>query len=238
MIENSMPTADAEKLQADRLALADAKMAEDIEKIYRQRDENIARLSGQTVEAVRADRLKRMAQGETFTLIPSSWREEADRSALAGDVKVDPWYLGGSAPPVRDPEADRLAQERLVALRAENERTGFATALRRADQYDRFIALSRELFLRKNSEYGDAIADCGVLGAVAEITGIAGRLKNVMMTNAITTAEEVIKAAQADPSPLLSKYERDGILRDKFIDSINYGVIGLMMMEDGNYTGK
>lgn len=127
---------------------------------------------------------------------------------------------------------------RLRALRAENDASGFALAFKRRDQYERAVEMAKELFLRKNAEYGDAISECGVLGAVAELTGIAGRLKQVMMKNAITCAEEVITAASADPSPLLSRVERDAILRDKFIDSINYGVIGLMMMEDGNYTGK
>lgn len=105
-------------------------------------------------------------------------------------------------------------------------------AEKRAIQYEQAVKEAFELFQRKNAEYGDAISGCGVLGAAAELQGVGARLAAVMFHRVPTCAEE-LESAQ-----LPSREQRDAMLHDKFLDAINYGAIGLMMMAEGNYTGR
>lgn len=91
----------------------------------------------------------------------------------------------------------------------------------RLQQYDEAVAKARELFERKNREYGDAIRWGGAAGAAIEFIGIAGRVKKVVLDGEHLSAEQ-----------------REEILRDKFIDAINYGAIGLLMLEERNYSGE
>lgn len=92
----------------------------------------------------------------------------------------------------------------------------------RLAQYDKFVAEARVLFATRNTEYGDAIVNWGVLGAVVELTTVAARLRQVML----------------HPDCVNSEERRMEVLHDKLRDGINFCLIGLMMLEDNNMQGK
>ncbi len=91
----------------------------------------------------------------------------------------------------------------------------------RLEQYDKAVAKARALFEKKNAEYGDAIRYGGAAGAAIEFIGIGGRLSRVVLDGESLTPEQ-----------------RKTILTDKFLDAINYGAIGLFLLEEGNYSGE
>lgn len=82
-------------------------------------------------------------------------------------------------------------------------------------QYQRLKGLAAGVFVDRNTKYGDAFTEWGVLGAIVELTTISARLRQMIRNKPFDTGE----------------------MKDKFIDSINYGVIGLMMLEENNWTG-
>lgn len=92
----------------------------------------------------------------------------------------------------------------------------------RISQFDDFCDQARALFLRKNEEYGDAIATTGLLGAIVEIVTVAARLKQLIRT----------------PELILTDAEIRKEVIDKLLDSHNYSNIALMMLEDGNADGE
>lgn len=92
----------------------------------------------------------------------------------------------------------------------------------RSEQYDRAVAKAKELFIRKNREYGDSIATGGVEGAVFELIGVVSRLRQVLLT---------------PEGRNLPEAKRREILFDKFQDGLNYCSIGLMLLEDDNIVG-
>lgn len=105
---------------------------------------------------------------------------------------------------------------------------------KRLEQYDRAVAKARALFREKNTEYKDAISANGVLGAVVEMAGIAQRLHQVLVHPAVTCVEEL----EGAETRLLPRAKRNSIVTDKSLDAINFGIISLMMMEEGNWTGN
>lgn len=90
----------------------------------------------------------------------------------------------------------------------------------RKQQYERLAKEARDLFSRKNKEYGDSIVYGGVYGAIIEFIGIAGRLQNLI-----------------DNFETLSPRSRNRAFRDSFLDLVNYSIIGLMMLEEQNFSG-
>lgn len=76
------------------------------------------------------------------------------------------------------------------------------------------------MFRQKNAEYGDAIAETGVLGACVALIGDVGRLKQ-MVLNGTTHGRD-----------------RKGNLEDKLRDIAVQAVIGLMMLREENWEGK
>ena len=90
----------------------------------------------------------------------------------------------------------------------------------RIEQFEDKCCECEELFLEKNVQYGDAITETGVLGAAVEFVGITGRLKNLVINSG-----DGGKAADRKA------------LRDILIDAHNYAIIGLMMLDEENFTG-
>lgn len=90
----------------------------------------------------------------------------------------------------------------------------------REPQYDAAVQSAKELFLLKNYEYHDAIRFGGMRGVVYEMISIAARLQ------------------QVDVNPNLTQERKNEIFRDKLLDAINYGTIGMMMLDDKNYEGE
>lgn len=76
------------------------------------------------------------------------------------------------------------------------------------------------LFLEKNAQYGNSIEETGVLGAVVELVAKNARLRQLVLR------DDFHGRKQADA------------VRDTFRDLVNYGLIGLMMLEDDNFDGR
>lgn len=74
----------------------------------------------------------------------------------------------------------------------------------------------RAIFLERNKAYGDAIKVGGVIGAVMEIIGCAGRLHTLVVKEGGTNIQAI---------------------RDTLLDAANYGSIGMMLLDDGNMLG-
>jgi hypothetical protein len=90
----------------------------------------------------------------------------------------------------------------------------------RLESYDANIGDARELFARKNTDYGDSIRFGGVLSACYNIMGAAMRLPTLMFF-------------AADHGR--SKQDK---LYDIFLDLINYANIAMMMMKEDNWEGR
>jgi hypothetical protein len=93
----------------------------------------------------------------------------------------------------------------------------------REQQYERYVGEAKELFLKRNAEYGDAFTEAGLLGVACETISIAARLKKKILWD---YGEEII-----DQHAALN-------LRDIFLDGINYCTIGLMMIDEANLNGR
>jgi len=94
------------------------------------------------------------------------------------------------------------------------------TMKKRLEQFDRIDAKTRSVFANKNRQYQDAIKDTGVLGASVELVGLAGRLKALVLRNSTHGQDDQEALANA------------------LLDTINYGHIALMMLEDENWEGE
>ncbi|HPC25892.1 MAG TPA: hypothetical protein PK410_00025 [Paludibacteraceae bacterium] len=90
----------------------------------------------------------------------------------------------------------------------------------RLESYDSNVAAAREIFERKNTEYGDSIRFGGMLAASYEIVGAAMRLPTL-----------VFFAADHGRSNTEKLY-------DIFLDIMNYANIALQMMREENFEGK
>ena len=90
----------------------------------------------------------------------------------------------------------------------------------RSEQYNEAVKLAREVFLRKNLEYGDSIRFGGGLSACYNIVGPAMRLIPIVFHS-------------KDHGLSNSK-----IVRGILIDILNYAAIGLFFMSEGNWLGE
>lgn len=91
---------------------------------------------------------------------------------------------------------------------------------RRLEVWDRINEAARTLFINKNTQYDDAIAETGVLGAVVEIVGLKRRLRAMVIQKA--------DHGKGEKSALSS------LLLDLYV----YAAIALMMISDDNWTGE
>tara|TARA_B100001769_G_scaffold195119_1_gene155553 strand:+ start:40495 stop:40767 length:273 start_codon:yes stop_codon:yes gene_type:complete len=82
----------------------------------------------------------------------------------------------------------------------------------RLKQMDLIQLEARELFIKKNTDYGDAFATYGPVGVLVRIGDKIQRLLSIS-TNGITLVE-------------------DEKLRDTLIDLHNYAAMAIMLMED------
>ena len=87
----------------------------------------------------------------------------------------------------------------------------------RLTQFDTIVESSKEIFKRKNEQYGDAIARTGVLGSVVEIVGLSARLEHMVLA-----------------APDAGKNNQEAIIA-VVKDLINYGIISGIMIMDGNW---
>lgn len=90
----------------------------------------------------------------------------------------------------------------------------------RIENFEQICIECEELFLKKNTQYGDSISEGGVLGAVVEFIGISARLRQM-----------VIKSGDG------GKSADQKSLRDVLMDAHNYANIALMMQQEENFTG-
>jgi hypothetical protein len=86
------------------------------------------------------------------------------------------------------------------------------------------------IFMTKNKQYGNSIQETGVLGAVVELVAKNARLRKLVLQN---TEWGHWNGAEYE------RQEQDDIaaVRDTLRDLVNYGVISLMMLEQGNWKG-
>lgn len=76
------------------------------------------------------------------------------------------------------------------------------------------------LFERKNKEYGNAIDDTGVLGAVVALAGDVGRLRVLVL-------QDRSHGRAAAPN-----------VRDKLVDILIQAAIGIYELDKGNWEGE
>jgi hypothetical protein len=91
------------------------------------------------------------------------------------------------------------------------------------EAYKREAFRCYSLFCTKNRQYGNSIEETGVLGAVVELVAKNARLR-----------ELVLKSNTWGTAMIPSEIEA---VRDTLRDLVNYGVIGLIQLEQGNWKG-
>ena len=127
-----------------------------------------------------------------------------------------------------------------------------------ADAFDALCSRHKELFRRKNTQYGNTIVTTGVLGASIELIGAVMRLPALVLKDRGVSdqflgelKEMRIIWNRADVRMLvlldsiISRYENGEChgahnleaLKDIFADIHNYSNIALMMLEDENWDG-
>lgn len=77
------------------------------------------------------------------------------------------------------------------------------------------------LFATKNHEYGDAIQYTGLRGAIYELVGNSHRLMHMIKYRPCPTSEEWGEAVS-----------------DTLVDTLNYSIIGSLMLGDNNMDGS
>ena len=80
-----------------------------------------------------------------------------------------------------------------------------------SQDYEEVMRENRELFIKKNKDYGNSFEDFGLLGIVVRLNDKINRIKSLMMTN------ELIEV-------------KDESIDDSVNDLYNYCVLGLMYM--------
>jgi len=109
----------------------------------------------------------------------------------------------------RDKELKTLAKELLV----KSSPTVY-------DQYDEISLEARDIFIERNALYGNAFEAIGLVGNIAVLIGDVFRLRTMCYR-----------------SPDLGRSYRSAI-RDKLLDIVNQAIIGIMTLDDDNFTGK
>ena len=95
------------------------------------------------------------------------------------------------------------SNETLIDLGEENSRLM---------QYEKVQIEAKELFRKKNADYGDAFAKYGPIGVMVRIGDKVSRLNNIKKTQIINVNDETI--------------------RDTLIDLHNYSAMALMLLEE------
>jgi len=86
--------------------------------------------------------------------------------------------------------------------------------------YDETFFAARAHFMRKNLQYGNAIGETGVLGAVVEFVGITSRLKNLVLRSSDHGRSQKEK------------------LQEILKDLVNYSLFSVMFLAEENWEGK
>jgi len=79
-------------------------------------------------------------------------------------------------------------------------------------QYEKVQIEAKELFRKKNADYGDAFANYGPIGVMVRIGDKIGRLINIEKTKIVNVNDET--------------------LRDTLIDLHNYSAMAIMLMDE------
>lgn len=88
----------------------------------------------------------------------------------------------------------------------------------RVNQYESVQEEAKNLFIRKNKDYGDAFAEYGVIGVLIRMGDKIKRLQSIT-TNNITLVDD----------------ER---LRDTLIDLHNYSAMAIMLLDENEQSEK
>lgn len=78
----------------------------------------------------------------------------------------------------------------------------------------------RAVLVKKNEQYGNSIEATGLLGAAVECVGMTARLVQLVLRDS--------RHGRQDPKAV----------HNAFLDIHNYSVIGLKMLDDGNFEGR
>lgn len=78
------------------------------------------------------------------------------------------------------------------------------------------------VFVQKNFQYGNSIADTGAIGAIVTLIGDTARVRKLVLDKQRIDINEV-------------DWEK---VREVLLDIHNYATIGMMMIDDNNLTGE
>jgi hypothetical protein len=84
--------------------------------------------------------------------------------------------------------------------------------IKRIEQYDNVYKEARELFIKKNTDYGDAFASYGPIGVLVRMGDKTRRLSSIEKNKIINVNDET--------------------LRDTLIDLHNYSAMAIMLMDE------
>jgi len=84
--------------------------------------------------------------------------------------------------------------------------------IKRIQQYDNVYQEARELFIKKNTDYGDAFASYGPIGVLVRMGDKTQRLSSIKKNKIINVNDET--------------------LRDTLIDLHNYSAMAIMLMDE------
>jgi hypothetical protein len=84
--------------------------------------------------------------------------------------------------------------------------------IKRIEQYDNVYKEARELFIKKNTDYGDAFASYGPIGVLVRMGDKTRRLSSIEKNKIINVNDEN--------------------LRDTLIDLHNYSAMAIMLMDE------
>jgi hypothetical protein len=97
---------------------------------------------------------------------------------------------------------------------------------RRIYDFQKACDLGENVFWERGEAYGDATAECGLLGAAITLTTDVARIRRLLLD-----VEHLQKIVAGD-AELTEK------LRDALIDAHNYAAIALHWLDDGNIMGR
>jgi hypothetical protein len=84
--------------------------------------------------------------------------------------------------------------------------------MERIYQFDSVQKESRDIFIKKNTDYGDSFASYGPVGVIIRLSDKISRLKNITKTSVTLVDDETI--------------------RDTLIDLHNYSAMAIMLLEE------
>lgn len=122
---------------------------------------------------------------------------------------------------------DDASNDRLQELQSRAMREGKPAWLAaRIHDFQQACIIGEEIFWDRGAAYGDATAECGLLGAAITLTTDVARIRRLLMS------VENLQRIQDGDEELTSK------LRDALIDAHNYAAIALHWLDDGNLMGR